>query len=105
MDTLAALLDFDDTRELWRAVHVGEAPPPSAIRRGGRQEEPVWALQAVTEFVRQRHLGGIARSKHGIEDLVPDDVDLARMPPPPIQLDHCCAGTAVDRTELHPTRP
>jgi hypothetical protein len=54
-DTLAALLDFETTRELCKAIAAGTAPRPSAVRVVGGSKEAVWSLAAVRRFVALRH--------------------------------------------------
>jgi hypothetical protein len=51
--TVAAFLDFDDTRQLIKAVQNGEAPRPTGIR--GSKREPVWARVVCEEWVARRH--------------------------------------------------
>jgi hypothetical protein len=54
--SLAALLDYENTRQLCKAVARNEAPKPTAIRRDDKgQSEPIWSLEAVREFVNKRH--------------------------------------------------
>ncbi len=54
-DMLAALLDFDTTRQLCKAIAAGTAPKPGAVRLVGRSTELVWSLAAVRRFVAARH--------------------------------------------------
>jgi hypothetical protein len=49
-DMVAAFLDFENTAELAAAVKRGEAPPPSAIRKKGKNAEPVWSLTHLEHF-------------------------------------------------------
>jgi hypothetical protein len=42
-DMVAAFFDFENTAELVAAVKRGEAPLPSAIRKRGKNTEPVWS--------------------------------------------------------------
>jgi hypothetical protein len=42
-DMVAAFFDFENTAELVAAVKRGEAPPPSAMRKRGKNAEPVWS--------------------------------------------------------------
>jgi hypothetical protein len=49
-DMVAAFLDFEDTAELVAAVKRGEAPPPSAMRKRGKNAEPVWSLAHLEHF-------------------------------------------------------
>jgi len=53
-ETLAAYLDFSSTRELCRAVAVGEAPAPHATRGSGKRLELIWYARAVDDFVARR---------------------------------------------------
>ena len=48
-DMVAAFLDFENTAELVAAVKRGEAPPPSAMRKG-EKAEPVWSLAHLEHF-------------------------------------------------------
>lgn len=50
-DMVAALLDFDTTRQLCKAILEGTAPRPGAVRRA----EPVWSFFAIKAFVATRH--------------------------------------------------
>lgn len=54
-ETLAAFLDFSNTRELCRAIALGEAPAPHATRGSGKRLEVVWYSRAVDEFVARRN--------------------------------------------------
>jgi len=54
-DMLAALLDFDTTRQLCKAIAGGTAPKPRAVRLVGGSTELVWSLAAVRRFVAVRH--------------------------------------------------
>jgi hypothetical protein len=49
-DMVAAFLDFENTAELVAAVKSGEAPPPSAIRKRGKDIEPVWSRAHLEHF-------------------------------------------------------
>jgi hypothetical protein len=49
-DMVAAFLDFENTAELVAAVKRGEAPPPSAIRKRGKDAEPVWSRPHLEHF-------------------------------------------------------
>jgi hypothetical protein len=54
-DMLAALLDFETTRQLCKAIAAGAAPRPGAVREVGGSSELVWSLAAVRRFVAVRH--------------------------------------------------
>jgi hypothetical protein len=54
-DMAAALLDFDTTRQLCKAILEGNAPRPSGVRGVGARAEPVWSFYAVKAFVAARH--------------------------------------------------
>ena len=54
-DMVAALLDFETTRQLCRAIGEGNAPRPRAVRGTGASVEVVWSLDAVKAFVAARH--------------------------------------------------
>jgi hypothetical protein len=54
-DMVAALLDFETTRQLCRAIAAGSAPKPGSVRGGGSSLEVVWSLEAVRAFVLARH--------------------------------------------------
>lgn len=54
-DMVAALLDFETTRQLCKAIAVGAAPRPGAVRGTGASREVVWSLEAVRTFVAMRH--------------------------------------------------
>jgi hypothetical protein len=54
-DMLAALLDFETTRQLCKAIAAGTAPRPGALRTVGGLSELVWSLSAVRRFVALRH--------------------------------------------------
>jgi hypothetical protein len=47
---VAAFFDFENTAELVAAVKRGEAPPPSAIRKKGKDAEPVWSRAHLEDF-------------------------------------------------------
>ena len=49
-DMVAAFLDFENTAELVAAVKRGEAPAPSAIRKRGKDAEPVWSRAHLEHF-------------------------------------------------------
>jgi len=49
-DMVAAFFDFENTAELVSAVKRGEAPPPSAIRKRGKEAEPVWSRAHLEHF-------------------------------------------------------
>jgi hypothetical protein len=49
-DMVAAFFDFENTAELVAAVKRGEAPPPSAIRKKGKDAEPVWSRAHLEDF-------------------------------------------------------
>lgn len=54
-DMVAALLDFETTRQLCKAIAAGNAPRPGATRGSGNSLEVVWSLEAVKAFVAARH--------------------------------------------------
>jgi len=56
-DMVAALLDFDTTRQLCKAIADGTAPRPGAARGRGAELEVVWSREAVRAFVAARHRG------------------------------------------------
>lgn len=56
-DMVAALLDFDTTRQLCKAIANGMAPRPGAVRGQGAGLEVVWSRDAVRAFVAARHRG------------------------------------------------
>lgn len=56
-DMVAALLDFDTTRQLCKAIADGTAPRPGAVRGHGTGLEVVWSRDAVRAFVAARHRG------------------------------------------------
>lgn len=56
-DMVAALLDFDTTRQLCKAIAHGTAPRPGAVRGRGAELEVVWSREAVRAFVAARHRG------------------------------------------------
>jgi hypothetical protein len=56
-DMVAALLDFDTTRQLCKAIADGTAPRPGAVRGRGAELEVVWSREAVRAFVAARHRG------------------------------------------------
>ncbi|MFB9268027.1 hypothetical protein ACFFWD_33670 [Bradyrhizobium erythrophlei] len=56
-DMVAALLDFDTTRQLCKAIADGTAPRPGAVRGRGARLEVVWSREAVRAFVVARHRG------------------------------------------------
>jgi hypothetical protein len=56
-DMVAALLDFDTTRQLCKAIADGTAPRPGAVRGRGTELEVVWSREAVRDFVAARHRG------------------------------------------------
>lgn len=49
-DMVAAFFDFESTAELVAAVKRGEAPPPSAMRKRGKNVEPVWSRAHLEHF-------------------------------------------------------
>lgn len=49
-DMVAAFFDFENTAELVAAVKRGEAPPPSAMRKRGKNAEPVWSRAYLEHF-------------------------------------------------------
>jgi hypothetical protein len=49
-DMVAAFLDLDNTADLVAAVKRGEAPPPSAMRKRGKNAEPVWSRAYLEHF-------------------------------------------------------
>ena len=49
-DMVAAFFDFENTAELVAAVKRGEVPPPSAIRKRGKDAEPVWSRAHLERF-------------------------------------------------------
>jgi hypothetical protein len=55
VDVLAALLDFETTGLLWKAIARGEAPRPTAYRIRHNRREPIWALELCLAFVARRH--------------------------------------------------
>jgi hypothetical protein len=44
-DAVAALLDYETTGQLWKAVSRGEAPRPTAYRTQNGRREAIWALE------------------------------------------------------------
>jgi hypothetical protein len=54
-EMVAALLDFDTTRQLCKAIATGTAPRPGAVRDDGMGSEVVWSFHAVRAFVAARH--------------------------------------------------
>lgn len=54
-DMLAALLDYETTRQLCKAIATGAAPRPGAVRPMGGSLEVTWSLAAVQRFLAQRH--------------------------------------------------
>jgi hypothetical protein len=54
-DMVAALLDFETTRQLCKAIADGTAPRPGAIRGRGVELEVVWSREAIRVFVAARH--------------------------------------------------
>lgn len=50
-DMVAAYMDYRDTAELAAAIKRGEAPPPTSLRRRGRQTEPVWSRIALDRYI------------------------------------------------------
>jgi hypothetical protein len=54
-DMAAALLDFDTTRQLCKAIAAGTAPRPGAVRGSGKVAEVVWSTEAIRQFVACRH--------------------------------------------------
>lgn len=63
-DVVAAFLDYDTTRELWKAIARNEAPRPTAYRVRGKRREPVWAYEICRAFVARRH----EIENHGLTD-------------------------------------
>jgi hypothetical protein len=57
--TLAALLDFEDTSSLLKAIERNEAPRPGGTRGKGRRMLPVWSLLAVQQWIVKRHPFGL----------------------------------------------
>jgi hypothetical protein len=49
-DMVAAFFDFENTAELLAAVKRGEAPPPSAMRKRGKNTEPIWSRAHLEHF-------------------------------------------------------
>jgi hypothetical protein len=49
-DMVAAFFDFENTAELVAAVKRGEAPPPSAMRKRGKNAEPIWSRAHLEHF-------------------------------------------------------
>jgi hypothetical protein len=70
-DMAAALLGYETTGRLSKAIMRGEAPRPtlSRLRKDGRRE-PVWALDACRKFVGDRH--GMAADEPAAVDSLAD---------------------------------
>jgi hypothetical protein len=51
----AALLGFETTGKLYKAIARNEAPRPTATRLRDGRRVPVWALDACRKFVANRH--------------------------------------------------
>lgn len=57
-DMVAALLDFETTRQLCAAIAADCAPRPGAVRKMGGQIDVVWSQESVREFIFARHRAG-----------------------------------------------
>lgn len=57
-DMVAALLDFETTRQLCAAIAADCAPRPGAVRKMGGQIDVVWSQESVREFIFARHHAG-----------------------------------------------
>lgn len=54
-DIAAALLGFETTGKLYKAIERKEAPRPTATRLNDGRRIPVWSLDACRKFVANRH--------------------------------------------------
>jgi hypothetical protein len=62
-DMVATFFDFENAAELVAAVKRGEAPPPSAMRKRGKNAEPIWSRAHLERFSAP----SIAVLEHGTE--------------------------------------
>ena len=72
-DAAAALLDFDTSSDLWRAVGGGDAPRPSGWRGRGRRREPIWLLTDIQNWIATRYPAAVEKPRRQLEQeiLVP----------------------------------
>ena len=68
-DMTAAFLDFETTGQLLAAILRKEAPRPTVTRLRNGRRVPVWARDAVVNFIAKRHEIGTADAASDVEDI------------------------------------
>jgi hypothetical protein len=69
-DVVAAMFDFESSRELFHAADAGDAPRPTGWRGRGRRREPIWVLDEIQKWISERYLAATPLSKGLEHDIV-----------------------------------
>jgi hypothetical protein len=54
-DMAAAVMGYENTRQLAKGVTSGDVPPPTGLRLIGKKREPVWAYEICRRYISRRH--------------------------------------------------